>query len=100
MKQRCLVTLLGIAAIMIGPSPLRAQTPFQTYHCRDGSEFVVAFFKGDRAAHVQLDGKALALKRRPSISGARYTRGTVALMITKTTTTLVRGLRSTECSAG
>jgi membrane-bound inhibitor of C-type lysozyme len=94
-----LVTLLSAAGIMIGDPPLLAQT-FLTYRCSDGSEFVVGLFKGDRFAHLQLDGKAVALPRRLSISGARYTNGRITLRITNKGTTLKRGNRSTECIAG
>jgi membrane-bound inhibitor of C-type lysozyme len=99
LKRRCLITLLGAAGIAIAQPPVLAQT-FVTYHCRDGSEFAVAFFKGDRSAHLQLDGKAVALPRRASLSGSRYRNGDITLRITKTVTTLKRGKRSTECTAG
>lgn len=75
-----------------------AQT-FSTYRCRDGSEFALAFFQGDRAAHVQLDGKAVTLSKRLSVTGARYGKDDVTLRITKSATTLRRGKRTTDCSA-
>ena len=90
--------LLGAAGIFAGQSPAFAQT-FSTYRCRDGSEFVVGFYEGDKRAHVQLDGKAIALQKRISLSGTRYSRGDVSLRMTKTATTLTRGRRSTDCSA-
>lgn len=96
MRWRGLFALIGMAVCLIGQSPVVAQT-FLTYHCRDGSEFVVAFFEGDRAARIQLDGKAMTLPRRASISGSRYKKGDVTLRIAKTVTTLKRGNRSTEC---
>jgi membrane-bound inhibitor of C-type lysozyme len=98
MKRREFITLLGAAAIVIGQSPVVAQT-FLTYSCLDGSEFVVAFFAGERSAHLQLDGKAMSLPRRLSLSGTRYAKGDITLRITKTVTTLKRGKRSTECTA-
>ena len=98
MKRREFITLLGAAAIVIGQSPVVAQT-FLTYSCLDGSEFVVAFFAGERSAHLQLDGKAMSLPRRLSLSGTRYAKGDITLRITKTVTTLERGKRSTECTA-
>jgi membrane-bound inhibitor of C-type lysozyme len=97
-KRRGAIALLGAAGIMIGQPPVLAQR-FLTYHCRDGSEFAVAFFKGDRSAHVQLDGKAVALPPRLSMSGSRYAKGDITLRITKTVTTLKRGKRSTDCTA-
>jgi membrane-bound inhibitor of C-type lysozyme len=98
MKRRPLITLLGAAAIVIGQTPAVAQT-FITYSCLDGSEFVAAFFAGERTAHLQLDGKAMSLPQRLSLSGTRYAKGDITLRITKTVTTLKRGKRSTECTA-
>jgi len=98
MKRCHLISLLGAAAIVIGQPPAVAQ-PFLTYSCLDGSEFVVAFFAGERSAHLQLDGKAISLPRRLSLSGTRYAKGDISLSLTKTGTTLKRGKRSTECTA-
>jgi membrane-bound inhibitor of C-type lysozyme len=71
MRRRKFITLLGAAGIVIRKLPVSAQT-FVTYRCHDGSEFIVAFYEGDRRAHLQLDGKAVALPRRISLSGSRY----------------------------
>jgi len=98
MRWRAFSTLLGAAGILIGQLPAFAQN-FLTYHCRDGSEFVVAFFERDRRAHMQLDGKSLTLSRRVSLSGSRYVKGDISLSITKTVATLKRGKGSTECTA-
>jgi membrane-bound inhibitor of C-type lysozyme len=99
MRRREFVTLLACAAaIVIGQSPVVAQT-FLTYSCLDGSEFAVAFFAGDRSAYLHLDGKAMSLPRRLSLSGTRYAKGDITLRITKSVTTLTRGKRSTECTA-
>jgi membrane-bound inhibitor of C-type lysozyme len=98
MKMRgrtALLTALGLAAVV---PPAAAQT-FVTYHCQDGTEFNAVFFEDDRRAHVQLDGKAIALARRPGISGTRYVKDDVTLRITKTAATLKRGKLSTQCSA-
>jgi membrane-bound inhibitor of C-type lysozyme len=98
MKWCCLVALLVAAALATDQRPARAQT-FFTYHCRDGTEFILAFFADDPSAHVQLDGKAVALAHRVSVSGSRYVKDDITLRIAKTATTLKRGKRSTECSA-
>jgi membrane-bound inhibitor of C-type lysozyme len=99
LKRRAFIVLLGgAAAIGIGQPPVVAQS-FLTYSCLDGSEFVVVFFAGDRSVHLQLDGKAVSLPRRLSLSGTRYAKGDIALRITKSVTTLTRGRRSTECTA-
>ena len=76
--------------------PAAAQT-FQTYRCQDGSEFVAAFYYGDRRAHLQLDGKAMALPKRVSLSGARYSKGDITLRIVKSGVTLRRGKETTNC---
>ena len=99
MRRREFITFLACAvAIVLGQPPVVAQT-FLTYSCLDGSEFVVAFFPGDRSAHLQLDGKAVSLSRRLSLYGTRYAKGDITLRIAKTATALTRGRRSTECTA-
>jgi len=98
MRRHIFITFFGAAAILTGQLPARAQT-FFTYQCRDGSEFIAAFFEGDRQVHLQLDGKAVALPKRLSVSGSRYAKGDTTLRITKTATTLQRGKRLTECKA-
>jgi membrane-bound inhibitor of C-type lysozyme len=98
MRRRKFITLLSAAGIVISQSPVFAQT-FFAYSNRDGSEFFVAFFERDRLAHLQVDGKAVALSKRVSLSGLRYAKGDITLRIMKTVTTLRRGKRSTECTA-
>ena len=98
MRQYRFIVFLGAIGILADQLPVYAQT-FSTYRCRDGSEFVAAFYEGDRRAHLQLDGKALTLPKRISMSGSRYAKGDVTLRITKTATTLKRGKWLTECSA-
>ena len=98
MRQRIFIALFSAAAIAISQLSVFAQT-FLTYRCHDGSEFIVTFYEGDKRAHLQLDGKAVALQRRMSIAGPRYAKGDITLRITKTITTLKRGKRSTDCVA-
>jgi membrane-bound inhibitor of C-type lysozyme len=98
-RRRFIALLAAAAAVLIGEPPAVAQT-LVTYSCVDGSEFVVGFFAGERSAHVQLDGKAILLPRRVSLSGTRYAKGDITLRIAKGVTTLTRGKRSTECAAG
>src|SRR5215510_13249519 len=96
MRRNRFIAILGATGILAGQLPAYAQ--FSTYRCRDGSEFVAAFYEGDKRAHLQLDGKALTLPKRVSVSGSRYAKGDITLRITKTATTLKRGRRLTECS--
>jgi hypothetical protein len=60
MRRRDFITIFGAAGILIGQSSVFAQT-FRTYNCYDGSQFILAFFEGDKRAHLQLDGKAITL---------------------------------------
>lgn len=96
MQRHIFIALLGAAGILADQSPAPAET-FFTYRCRDGSEFIAAFYEGDSRAHLQLDGKAVALAKRMSVSGSRYVKGDITLRITKTATTLKRGKQLTEC---
>ncbi len=96
MKRRDFITIFAAAAIIFGQSPVSAQT-FRTYRCYDGSQFVLAIYQGDKRAHLQLDGKAITLPKRISLSGSRYARGNITLRITESAATLKRGKQSTEC---
>ncbi len=83
--------MLFVAAT--GSSPAFAQTTFQNYRCADGSEFIVGFFEYDKRAHLQIDGKSVALGKRLALSGSRYSGGGVTLRITKAGTTLKHAKR-------
>jgi membrane-bound inhibitor of C-type lysozyme len=72
---------------------------FQTFHCADGTEFVTAFYAGTRSAYVQLDGKALTLPRRISVTRPRYAAGNITLWMKDGRATLRRDQVSTECTA-
>jgi membrane-bound inhibitor of C-type lysozyme len=98
MRRRTIITFLAATGILAGQLPAGGQT-FSTYRCSDGSEFIAAFYEGDSRAHLQLDGKAMALSKRISVAGSRYTKGDITLRITKTAITLKRGRQSTECKA-
>jgi membrane-bound inhibitor of C-type lysozyme len=80
-------------------SPAVAET-FQTYVCTDGSQFVAAFYPYDsKRAHLQVDGKAVALRKRLALSGQRYSGGGVTLTMGKAGATLKHGKRPvTACS--
>ena len=80
------------AALATGASPAAAQT-FKTYACADGTQFIVGFFQYDKRAHLQIDGKAVALVKRLALSGSRYTGSGITLKITKAGTTLKVGKR-------
>ena len=80
-----------------GASPAQAQK-FQNYRCADGTQFIVGFFEYDARAHLQIDGRAVTLARRPALSGLRYSGGDVTFKIGKTGTTVKHAKRpATAC---
>jgi membrane-bound inhibitor of C-type lysozyme len=90
---------LGFAAVVTMPSQAAAQSDFKNYRCADGSQFTVGFFQYDRRAHMQLDGKALTLPKRWTLSGSRYQGKGVTLGITKAGITTLKHARrrTTTC---
>jgi len=83
---------------MVSATPAAAQN-FVTYRCADGSEFIAGFYSGDNRAHLQLDGKAIALTKRFSLMGTRYGRGDITLTIAKDgSATLKRGGVTIACT--
>jgi membrane-bound inhibitor of C-type lysozyme len=98
MKYKAIV-LVGAAMLATGVSPAAAQT-FKTYSCADGTQFIVGFFQYDKRAHLQIDGKPVALGKRIALSGARYSGGGIVLKVGKAGTTIKRGKRpASACSA-
>jgi membrane-bound inhibitor of C-type lysozyme len=83
---------LLVAGVATGSSAALAQT-FQSYRCADGTQFIVGFFEYDPRAHLQIDGKAVTLGRRLTLSGSRYSGSGVTLKITKTATTIKHAKR-------
>jgi membrane-bound inhibitor of C-type lysozyme len=80
---------VGIAGNIMLALPAAAQS-ISLYQCADGLQFALAFYEADSHAHMQLNGKALSLPKRLSLSGSRYSAGGVTLRIDKDTTTLKR----------
>ena len=68
---------------------------FQSYRCADGTQFIAGFFENDNRAYLQIDGRAVTLGRRLSLSGSRYSGGGVTLKITKAGTTVKHARRPT-----
>jgi membrane-bound inhibitor of C-type lysozyme len=99
--KRAITFLVGAAAgvLATGASPAAAQT-FRTYACADGTQFVAGFFQYDKRAHLQIDGKAVALAKRFALSGERYSGGGIVLKVGKAGATIRRGRRpASACSA-
>jgi len=92
------VTFLAAAfAVVAGGWPASAET-FQSFTCADGATFVAAFLD-PKVANLQIDGKAVALKKRFTLRGTRYTGRGVSLTMTKSSTILRHGKRGpTTCT--
>jgi len=87
----CRTIAAAVAALFIGFSGCIAQTTtFRTYHCADGSEFILGFYPYDSRAFVQIDGDEITLPKRLAISGARYSLRGVTLKITAAGRTSVK----------
>jgi len=76
-----------IFGLVVGSSPAPAQT-FESYRCADGTRFIVGFYPYDSRAYLQLDGRAITLRKRLALSGARYSGSGVTLVIAKTVATI------------
>lgn len=83
-----------VVVVAVVSSPALAQT-FQSYHCADGTQFLVGFFQNDSRAFLQIDGRAVTLPRRLTLSGSRYSGGGVTLKITGAGTTVKHARRPT-----
>jgi membrane-bound inhibitor of C-type lysozyme len=83
---------LVVAGGLTGSSPALAQT-FESYHCTDGTRFIVGFFKYDTRAHLQIGGQAVTLKKRVALSGSRYSGEGVTLAMTKAGVTVRQARR-------
>jgi membrane-bound inhibitor of C-type lysozyme len=97
----CRIAAFG-AALLVGglaASAATAQT-FRSYRCADGTEFVAGFFQYDSRAHLQLDGKAVTLAKRLSLSGSRYSGSGVTLTITKAGVTTLKHARRPVTACG
>lgn len=85
----------------LGASHAQAQSDtFRLYQCADGSQFAAAFYKyNPRFAHLQIDGKAVALKKRIAVSGTRYSANGITLRIDKAGVTTLRHAKRppTQC---
>ncbi len=80
---------IGIAGSVSLARPAAAES-ISLYQCADGLQFALAFYEADSHAHIQLNGKALSLPKRLSLSGSRYSQSGVTLQIGKNGTTLKR----------
>jgi membrane-bound inhibitor of C-type lysozyme len=76
---------MGWAAIVVtgfvAQVPASAQT-FDSYRCADGTHFILAFYPNDKRAYLQIDGRAVTLKKSFALSGRRYSGSGVSLVMT------------------
>jgi membrane-bound inhibitor of C-type lysozyme len=77
---------MGWAAIVVTgfvaqATPASAQT-FDSYRCADGTHFILAFYPNDKRAYLQIDGRAVTLKKSFALSGRRYSGSGVSLVMT------------------
>jgi membrane-bound inhibitor of C-type lysozyme len=71
------------ASLLAQASTASAQT-FDSYRCVDGTHFILAFYPGDKRAYLQIDGRAVTLKKTLAVSGGRYSGSGVRLILTAT----------------
>jgi membrane-bound inhibitor of C-type lysozyme len=64
-------------------SSASAQT-FDSYRCADGTHFILAFYPSDKRAYLQIDGRAITLKKSLAVSGRRYSGSGVSIAVTAT----------------
>jgi len=81
------VVAILVAGVFTVSSPAAAQT-FESYRCTDGTSFIVGFYQYDSRAFLQIDGRAITLKKRLGLSGARYSGSGVTLVIGRARTTI------------
>jgi membrane-bound inhibitor of C-type lysozyme len=87
----CHAMFFAVAGFFAASSPAPAQT-FNSYRCADGTRFIVGFYPYDSRAYLQLDGTAVTLRKRLTLSGARYSGGGVTFVRTSAGAT-IRHLR-------
>jgi membrane-bound inhibitor of C-type lysozyme len=82
-----ILAFMVLAGGTLNASRATAQT-FQGYRCADGTQFIVGFYDDDKRAFLQIDGNAVPLAKRLTLTGARYSGAGITLKIGKTGTTV------------
>jgi len=95
MKRSKVFLKVLICAAVFGTAPASAQS-FQTYHCADGTEFIVGFYPYDSRAYVQIDGREITLPPRLTLWGKRYSGGDVTLRMTRAGATTIKHAKRRE----
>lgn len=86
------LTITMLAGGISGARQAEAQT-FRTYHCADGTQFIVGFYDDDKRAFLQIDGEPVTLAKRLAVSGAHYSGGGITLRIPRNGPTTVKHLK-------
>jgi membrane-bound inhibitor of C-type lysozyme len=81
------VSLSAMAALAGAPA---AAQNIQSYRCSDGTRFIVGFYEADPRAYMQIDGRAVPLRKRLAASGSRYSGSGVTLKIGKAGSITIR----------
>jgi membrane-bound inhibitor of C-type lysozyme len=97
----CQAVPLIVASTFVGSLSASAQS-FNNYRCVDGTRFIVGLYPHDPRAYLQLDGRAVTLKKRLSLSGTRYSGSGVTLIFSSAGGATIRHLRRpvTTCEPG
>jgi membrane-bound inhibitor of C-type lysozyme len=69
--------------VLAQASQASAQT-FDSYRCADGTHFILAFYPSDKRAFMQIDGRAVTLKKNLTLSSKRYSGSGVSVVMTAT----------------
>ncbi|MCK1385184.1 MliC family protein [Bradyrhizobium sp. 21] len=91
-RHKAILLAITVLGGMISARQADAQT-FRSYHCADGTRFIVGFYDADKRAFLQIDGEPVTLAKRLTVSGARYSGAGITLVIGKTGSTTVRHLK-------
>jgi len=90
-RYEIIAAVTAIVGFSAGLTPVLAQmATFRTYHCADGTGFIVGFYPYDSRAYLQIDGGAMMLPKRVALSGTRYSAGGVTLKMTRVDRTTVK----------
>ncbi|MBR0831766.1 MliC family protein [Bradyrhizobium manausense] len=91
-RYKAILWGITILAGMTGARQADAQT-FRTYHCADGTQFIVGFYDYDKRAFLQIDGEPVTLAKRLTVSGSRYSGAGITLTIGRSGATTVKHMK-------
>lgn len=99
-RHKAIFLAFAVFGGILGAGRLASAQTFQSYRCADGTQFILGFYQYDKRAYMQIDGTAVPLAKRLTLSGARYSGAGVTLKVGKTGTTVKHLKRPvTSCDA-